>query len=149
MINGGNVYAKTDSLIGKKITAVRMNEEFLAFLFDDGYIQYGVEGDCCSHSFFHDFIGIDKLLNNGPIISITAIPIDLITQDEIGSYQDDCIQQYGYSIVTEHPTWGEQTSVFSFRNASNGYYGGYLVDSGRSLVDLPDLTTDVLEAASV
>ena len=37
---------------------------------------------------------------------------------------------YGYKIVTAHPVFGEVTSVLSFRNSSNGYYGGWMDRTG-------------------
>ena len=47
------------------------------------------------------------------------------------------VRVYGYRIASDHPTWGEVTAVMSFRNDSNGYYGGELVPAGPN-ADLPE-----------
>lgn len=57
-------------LIGRKVTAVRMNEEYLGFETDKGSLVYRVEGDCCSSSYFYDFHGVQKLLDNGPVTEV-------------------------------------------------------------------------------
>lgn len=59
-------------------------------------------------------------------------------------YEDEYIQVYGYRLVTEHPLFGEQTSVFAFRNASNGYYGGWMFDAEVPADEIPEILDDVL-----
>jgi hypothetical protein len=54
---------------------------------------------------------------------------------------------YGYSITLEpkeNDYYGERTAVFSFRNESNGYYGGWIEKTEDREV-LPEITEDVLE----
>ncbi len=123
-----------DELIGKKIVEIRMNEDLLIFKFsDETMAAFETGADCCSQSVFYDFYGVKKLLENGPVISVGELPkrlrdaearFDEIISDNKG-YQES-IESYGYEIVTEHPEFGPQTSVFSFRNYSNGYYGGWM-----------------------
>jgi hypothetical protein len=109
-------------LVDKKIVEIFMNDDYLVFTdTEGGFHGFTVEGDCCSHSYFHDFFGVRTLLENGPVVSVKSI--DLGSED-LGDW--DVISCYGFEIVTEHLTWGEQTSVFSFRNSSNGYYGGWM-----------------------
>jgi len=135
-------------LVGKKVKRIFMNEDYLKFETDSGNVVFGVEGDCCSHSYFHDFIGVSKLLENGKIISVKEIRLSLSEEEqkEVDEYED--INVYGFEIVTEHSTFGEQTSVFSFRNSSNGYYGGSLEYSEDREVS-PEIFNDVLEASHV
>ena len=122
-------------LVGKKIIKIYMNEDYLKFETDKGNIVYSVEGECCSSSIFYDFVGVEKLLKNGPVTEVKEVdlhPSDIITTKE--KYptmedkkdSDDSIQVYGYQITTEDKDLGLVTSVFSFRNYSNGYYGGSL-----------------------
>lgn len=112
-----------NDLIGKKITEIHMNDDYLVFITDGAEVHaFQAVGDCCSWSYFHDFYGLEKLLENGPVVS--ARPIAVYHDDWEDEYGEK--QAYGFEIVTEHPTWGEQTSVFSFRNESNGYYGGWI-----------------------
>lgn len=106
-------------------------------------------GDCCSHSYFYDFIGVDKLLNNGPVVS--AREVELKESDPRGvvpehehEYEYESIKVYGYEIVTEDPNFGPVTTVFSFRNSSNGYYGGELESCSEAPVGLKQITKDVL-----
>lgn len=120
-------------LVGKKIKQVYMNEQYLAFKTDKGDVVFTVEGDCCSSSYFHDFIGLDKVKNNGPVVS--AKEVNLLDSDPRCKEEghEDCLRCYGFEIVTEDPKFGEVTTVFSFRNDSNGYYGGWMYYAGDKI----------------
>lgn len=140
-----------ERLIGMDVAEIRMTEDVLQFTGKDGAVaSFEVYGDCCSSSYFHDFHGVEKLLENGPIIEFT----DVLLEDELNQITnvnptqnpyDEEVELYGYKLVTEHPEFGPQTSVFSFRNLSNGYYGGEMVDSDARIDDAPIVTTTVLE----
>lgn len=110
-----------ERMIGAKINNVGMNSDELIFDTDKGFFGFYVVGECCSWSYFYDFHGVHKLLVNGPVVSVEEIPLD--ADDYSGS---EYVRAYGYRIITENPLWGEQSSVFSFRNESNGYYGGWM-----------------------
>jgi hypothetical protein len=113
-------------LVGKKVKAIGMTEDHLRFSTDKGDFTFGVEGDCCSHSYFYDFVGIQKLLNNGPIKAVEEIPME---DDGRRMLENDSVSCYGFRFITEDPLFGDVSSVMSFRNDSNGYYGGELVKS--------------------
>jgi len=136
-----------DNLVGKTVTKILWSEERLVIETDGGTFAYDVEGDCCSSSYFHDFFGVANLLNNGPVISVGDVnlhdddprfsePIE--SDDEYGEH----IQVYGYEFVTRHPIFGEMTSVLSFRNSSNGYYGGWM-DRVEGEFAIPDDATEL------
>ena len=131
-----------DSLVGKQVTGIRMDEQRLSLRFNDGTSQsFEVDGDCCSRSYFYDITGAEKLRRNGPIVSARFIP-DLPQPDAEPRYQE-VVKAYGVEIVTDHELFGEQTTVISFRNDSNGYYGGMMyLSSAPYPDDLPDITTD-------
>lgn len=127
-----------NNLIGKNIMQVFWVDTELGFTCEDGtYLAYKVEGDCCSWSYLYDFHGVRKLIDNGPIISVKALEPVVKDHGEM-----EC---YGWEIVTESPQWGEQTSVFSFRNESNGYYGGWIIETNDPSTDLwsNEITNDV------
>ncbi|AHB29646.1 hypothetical protein SEA_ARCHETTA_37 [Mycobacterium phage Archetta] len=113
-----------ERIIGKKVLAIYMDDQSLILETDQGTVGFGVKGDCCSWSYFYDIYGADKLLSNGPVIEVNEIDLSDQNHDQDG----ESIQVYGYEFVTEHPIWGEQTTVVSFRNSSNGYYGGWMYD---------------------
>lgn len=132
-------------MVGARISAVYWSEEHLTFQADDGQLfGFTVFGDCCSHSYFHDLIGLEKLLA-GTVIKFD--PISLAMSDRVGddNDSDEYVQKYGYRVVTKHPTFGPVTTVFSFRNASNGYYGGWM-ERGPDMIsdDQRKLTHDVV-----
>lgn len=147
--------ANIDDLVGKKVLRIFMNEDHLQFITDQGAITFSVEGDCCSTSVFYDFYGVKKLLENGPIKRVEDVelhPTDITKDEQRGTMKDrkdsdEDIEVYGYSITTEHPEWGEMTSVFSFRNYSNGYYGGSLERAAAELDVQPEIFDDVIETA--
>jgi hypothetical protein len=120
-------YDNLNKLVGQTITNIWMDHENLVFEFANGNRQaYTVYGDCCSCSYFYDFLGVEKLLNNGPVVSTQRIDLD--TPDDKDAQQGDYVQAYGFEIVTEDPLFGSVTSVVSFRNDSNGYYGGTMIE---------------------
>lgn len=129
-------------LTGKAIAGVWMDEDHLKFATDKGDLFFTVYGDCCSHSYFYDFHGVKKLLANGPVVSAGEVALD---DSDAKPRHDECVKVYGFEIVTEDPVFGEVTSVFSFRNDSNGYYGGEMEESREFSVEgVPQLTDDCL-----
>lgn len=95
------------------------------FSFQDGFTRsFEVEGDCCSHSW------IEHLEMPGDISGATLLSVEdsaPITQDHDEHDETnggDCISVYNTSFKTDK---GE--IILEYRNSSNGYYGGYLVDA--------------------
>jgi len=134
---------KLKEIIGRRVTKVRMNEDYLVFETDKGNLTFTVYGDCCSSSFFYDFYGVRKLLENGVVKEVKEVP--LTVEEYTVKPSQDIIQAYGYQITTHNETWGDMTSVFSFRNDSNGYYGGSLEYAGETVPNgVPEITDDTL-----
>lgn len=138
------------NLIGKTVTAIHMSDARLVFETDGGLVGYEVEGDCCSYSYLHDFFGVENLLHNGPITESEGVDLDnddprFAKPVPAGEVDYTYTQVYGYRLTTVHPTFGEMSSVVSFRNESNGYYGGSLRRLAGEF-DIPsdakNLTTD-------
>lgn len=130
-------------LVGCKVIKIFLNQTYLKFETDKGNFTYEVTGDCCSSSYFYDFYGVKNLLKNGKIKEIKTVelqPTDLLVKKN--DYED--IKVYGYQITTESEEYGEVTSVFSFRNSSNGYYGGS-IEKINDDISLPEITQDVVE----
>src|SRR5690242_380172 len=116
-------------LIGATVVGIYVSEEYLTFETNRGLVTYTVDGDCCSHSYFFDFHGVENLLSNGPVIAFESVdlsPGDVGYQDPAATRReyDEEVVVYGFRLTTEHPQFGSVSSVFSFRNSSNGYYGG-------------------------
>ena len=131
------------SLVGKKVLKIFMNEQFLKFVTDKGNVCFTVEGGCCSQSVFYDFIGVDKLLKNGEIILAEEIELNPDLSKDTKNYQEST-SVYGYRLITKDNVLGEVSSVFSFRNYSNGYYGGWMYKCSDAEVS-PEIFEDVLE----
>lgn len=134
------------ALIGKKIEKIFFNEENLKFQTNAGNVVLGVDGDCCSTSRFHDFFGVKNLIGH-TITDVKEVPLTQDDKKDKREEYDDSVQCYGYQMTTESEKFGEVTSVFSFRNYSNGYYGGSLTSDSSEKVVLPEITDDVVEAA--
>lgn len=138
-----------DRLIGRTIKRIFMNEDNLKFETDLGPIVFAVSGDCCSYSYFHDFIGVKKLLQGNPVTAVKEVDLEPTdSKVPVDRHGDDVIQCYGYQIFTEDPQLGEVTAVFSFRNSSNGYYGGSLESAPDDTEVSPEVIDDVLEATA-
>ena len=139
-----------DRLVGREVRGILMAEEALTFETDREPVSYYVDGDCCSHSYFHDFYGVEKLLGS----TVTAFEsVDLSEGDPgwrketwvegAGHHDYEEIQVYGFRLTFEHPAFGDMSAVLSFRNASNGYYGGDMNATDTHLTDETHrLTTD-------
>lgn len=136
------MYTELKNLIGKKVKQIFMNSDLLRFVTDKGNLTYRVEGDCCSHSYFYDFYGVKNLLENGEITEIKEV--ELSPERKIPKPNNDSLSFYGYQIMTINKQFGEVTSTFSFRNDSNGYYGGSIKEIEDEEVS-PEILNDVLE----
>lgn len=106
-------------LIGRTIVALRVTQDqsVLAIDTDAGPLYYGVEGDCCSESWWADAVGL-RVLIDSPVTQVAEIPLPN-PSDARGRQEVDAA--YGYALTTKR---GVATLVF--RNSSNGYYGGWL-----------------------
>lgn len=123
-----------EKLIGKTVTGILMDEDNLVFETNEGEVCYGVEGDCCSTSYFFDFYGVKNVIGRKVIDfgEVNLAPGDVGYHKE--TYDtDDAV--YGYRITVEHELFGEVSAVFSFRNESNGYYGGWMTEYGHKITD--------------
>lgn len=126
----------TEAIIQK----ISISHEYLRFdTANKGTFVYTVEGDCCSESYFYDFHGVKKLLAGNPVSSARSIELDDPTDED--SRNGDVVIAYGFEIVTDDPKFGEVTSVFSFRNNSNGYYGGWM----RYTTERPDALKQITD----
>lgn len=148
--------ALANAIVGKTVLAMWMDEDRLIFETNHGPVGFYVDGDCCSHSYFHDFYGVRNLLDNGPVIAFEEVNLGpgdpgykaSTWEDNGKEIQYDHIQVYGYRFTTNHPLFGDVSSVLSFRNSSNGYYGGDMnVLSNPVVTDkMPKITEDVTGA---
>lgn len=113
------MYAYSDDmheLVDKTITAVWLGDDHdrLVFETDHGPVAYFVDGDCCSHSWFNDILGVDCLLGG----TVTATESISMNEAE-SSHAYDVLQDYGIKITTD-----KGYADIVYRNSSNGYYGG-------------------------
>lgn len=115
-----------DKLIGEIIQAVIVFSDYhdhIQFVTHAGPIAYGAFGDCCSSSFFSDIFGVDKILNK-KITEVKNIDLEPGEAPSRGASEDDNEAIYGIRIFA-----GDDACTIIFRNHSNGYYGGYIMDS--------------------
>lgn len=142
-----------EQLKGDIVEQIYMSEDWLIIKTNKRIASFVVEGDCCSYSVFYDFIGVKDLLGK-PISSIEPVALgadDIIEHADKYGYvtckdkkrEDEAIKVYGYQINYIDPVYGERTAVFSFRNYSNGYYGGWM--EGEIISDLPKQIPDLIK----
>lgn len=128
-------------LVGKKVQRLFMSDDYLKFQTDGGDFAFRVDGDCCSSSYFYDFYGVENLLKNGPIKAVEEIDLK---DDGKRRKDDEEISCYGYRLTTESPEFGEVSSVMSFRNSSNGYYGGSIEKAPNFGIVAPEIIKDFI-----
>lgn len=120
-----NEFDGLQGLIGKVVTGILMDEETLTFETNKGYVVYWVEAECCSSSYFFDFYGVERLLGS-EVVNFEEVEL---SKGDVGyneSTYSTGYDVYGFRITTIHPLFGEVSSVLSFRNENNGYYGGWM-----------------------
>lgn len=90
-----------------------------AFRTEGGHeIWLQVDGDCCSYSWV-ETIDLDQGVIGSKILGWDSISIG----DCIAREGQDCVQAYELRLHTE-----KGDVVVAFRNDSNGYYGGYVLE---------------------
>lgn len=106
----------------KKVIGLRVSEcsTVLEFQIEgDKSVIYRVEGDCCSHSWFADIVGVEALL--GQLVrEVEEVQMESRGYDvNDGRALQEVDQAYGYKLKT-----AKGFVDLIFRNSSNGYYGG-------------------------
>jgi hypothetical protein len=105
-------------LIGKTITALRVNEDqsFLVFDHPDGGSTiYQTYGDCCSETWFADITGVTALIG-GTVVEVAEVEMNEVDD---GRTRQESDAFYGVKLRTE-----KGVADIVYRNSSNGYYGG-------------------------
>jgi len=111
------------SLIGKKITSVRVSEYHLFFCLEGGeFLSYYVEGECCSYSRWTDITNVDSILDQ-TVLSVGEYEPSPRNFPDYSDFE----QAYGFELITENGR-----AQFAFQNSSNGYYGGWIEFGGAS-----------------
>lgn len=115
------------NMLNKKLSSVVLSGSggTVTFRFQDGSARaFDAEGGCCSTSW------VEHLELPGDIDGATLLSVEdsaNVTQDHETHDEEnggDCISVYNTVFRTDR---GD--IVLEYRNSSNGYYGGYLVDA--------------------
>lgn len=128
-----------DKIIGLTVEDVfveKQNQNDCVLKTDKGYFKITLGSDCCSESFIGDVLKADK----GKVIRVEDIElIEGESKDEniygvpTRESRQEVDKLFGIKIVLEdfeHKCFGpiSRSVILSFRNASNGYYGGWVED---------------------
>jgi len=107
-----------EEIFGETLEGIYFSEDgsYMKIQTDKNVYCFDTEGDCCSHTYYHEVIGVPE----GNVLEVESADADLpVLPDDDPDKDDECVQQYGINIKT---TKGVVTIVY--RNSSNGYYGG-------------------------
>jgi uncharacterized protein (TIGR02996 family) len=108
------------SLVGRTVRQVKFNgDHLLTLLTDEGPIGYRAEGDCCSWSWYYRILNPENLIDQKVVAVSEGRTDDVDPNDGLGQQEDD--QVYGYCLMT-----AKGATEITFRNSSNGYYGGWI-----------------------
>lgn len=85
---------------------------------------FGVEGDCCSHSWIEhvEFPGKKSELKDVCIVDVEEVNMDTEEVKDDDDWVTEHIQTYEARFKTP-----KGVIVLEYRNSSNGYYGGNIV----------------------
>lgn len=112
------------------ISNIYVNETQLVFDTYNGAIIYTVQGDCCSHSYWAEIMHPEAILNHR-IVGIEELES---LEGEATTQEVDTI--YGYKLKSDK-AGGLNNCIITFRNSSNGYYGGCC--DGGEIADIHDV----------
>lgn len=122
-----NIQIMFKDIINKKIETVSLSKdkEKISFIFKDKTSKlYHVEGDCCSNSWI-EHLEVPNNIKDAVIIDVQENSLGTIPANyEFNEY--NVIKKYSTIFKTS-----KGDIVLEYRNSSNGYYGGYLVDSDQ------------------
>lgn len=106
-----------DSLVGRAVDGVdvSLDNYRLRFRFGDAKVVWATEGDCCSVSWWNDAVGLSALRGGRTVSSVLTVELPNVPDGP-----DELTQAYGIRVATDRGA-----ATFIFRNASNGYYGGW------------------------
>jgi len=115
-----------NELVGSIVKNIRINSRYLVFEVEDrDPIVFEAYGDCCSTSEFYDFIGVENLIGN-KILKVEDLDLSILDTNIQPDWDEGSIEHYGYRFTAFSEEYDEVSAVVSFRNISNGYYGGEL-----------------------
>lgn len=111
--------ANENVLVGKTLEGIKLTEDRKAILFvtDSEEILAHCDADCCSETWV-EHIELPAL--GFPATAMFTEKLELPGSDDNHPIHD-CLQVYGLKISTD-----KGDIVIDYRNASNGYYGGWL-----------------------
>lgn len=129
-------YASPEKHIGKRIAKAELvndGEQFRLTFIDGADATYSVEGDCCSRSWI-EHLEQPAGLEGATITAVEdggGVPWDghECRKTDPTKWANDC----GHDSLSVYNTifrTDKGDVVLEYRNDSNGYYGGYLVELG-------------------
>lgn len=130
-----------NDIIGRVVDSVTLDSsaDRISFKFQDGYERsYGVEGDCCSRSWI-EHLELPPNVQGAVLQSVKdggyAEPYDGHTCKrfnwEKSEAENAAAGACGHDVLAVYNTrfrTNRGDIVLEYRNDSNGYYGGYLVN---------------------
>lgn len=120
-----------DSLVGRIIERVCFDGDILTFVaWNDEKFSVGVEGDCCSCSWWSDIFGVKNIVGK-MVQCIVESPLLSSYNTEDGRCRQEYDSVYGFRIVCVDGSFAD----FIFRNSSNGYYGGWMKNNKRHVTE--------------
>lgn len=127
-------------LIGKEVGRFHASDDHqrIGFACADGTAyRFFCEGDCCSYSWAEHITGLKHLIG-AKIAEVVEKPmIDDINSGGETDDRGEAVQVWGYTFVTNRGYFD-----IELRNASNGYYGGWVQPEDGDINDLPIIQED-------
>lgn len=115
------------NMLGRPLATVSLSSDKseVTFRFQDGGSRsFAAHGDCCSQSWI-EHLETPTDVSGATLMSVEdSAPVTQDHPDHDGDHRDNRIEVYNTVFRT---TAGDV--VLEYRNSSNGYYGGYLVDA--------------------
>lgn len=125
-------YTTFDCLIGQTVLEVALagnyikgDSSYLRIITNGDTFYFFAEGDCCSSSWFYRMKNIKALIGQEVIAIAEGDNSDINTDDGLTQQESD--SAYSTLLLTR-----KGGTDITFRNSSNGYYGGTLVREDNS-----------------
>ena len=118
----------TDMVAGKAYSRIMVSDYQMALQHESGWILLDTEAECCSDTWFAEVIKAKDIMGK-TIKQVEELRLHECEVKDDGRGSQDVDLIYGYKLRAEDGSF----CLITFRNSSNGYYGGSVSARERSL----------------
>jgi hypothetical protein len=138
------------NLVNKRLRSIFVDDKRICFVCDGEFTRpefyFKTTSECCSETYISEVLfnpTMEKEISTEGVINRTVVGWEELKLQE-GDYRkllprQDVDQVYGYKIYLASEDGTPDSVTIIYRNSSNGYYGGSMVETEYFTIDAPCL----------